>query len=146
MKGYQNSRIEDSSRVKKFYLQPLAVALTCLVFIILVLVTSLLDLQTLEKTLDRFMQDGGLNIISSVQKTAETYFQRFIYTQQSVLDPQTDSFFSEESFDLQDLLVTGFVGLAQELDSRSEIDQAHPDRIEAITFKENLPPIIFIHF
>ena len=107
---------ENAPRSKKLYLQPLAVALVCSVFIALVLIMGLLNMRTLDNTLDRFMQERGLNIIKSVHKTTENYFQRLIYAQQSVFDTRAESLSLEDSFDLQETLISDFVGLTQELD------------------------------
>ncbi len=129
---------ENAPRSKKLYLQPLAVALVCSVFIALVLIMGLLNMRTLDNTLDRFMQERGLNIIKSVHKTTENYFQRLIYAQQSVFDTRAESLSLEDSFDLQETLISDFVGLTQELDLELKKNRSNQDKISMLSAQENL--------
>jgi len=53
------------------FLQPLAVALVCIVFISLVLVMGLIDLRTLDSTLVNDMENRGVAIIRNVHQVVE---------------------------------------------------------------------------
>ena len=60
-----------SSRYDGRFLQPFAVALVCAIFIGLILITGIMDLQRIDRTLLSFMENQGLGIVGVVQKLTQ---------------------------------------------------------------------------
>ena len=56
---------------RRRFLQPLALAIVCVVFIGLILITGIMDLQRLDKTLLSFMENQGLGIVGVIQKLTQ---------------------------------------------------------------------------
>lgn len=137
----------DPSRIRmsgKLHLQPLSVALVCIVFISLMLVMGLLNKQALEKTLDSYMEERGLSIVRNVQETALKYYQRLLYTPRSEFDAGTGFFSPEDTFDLQDALINEFIGLANELDLKYRPGDLNPKDVAPWPAKEGLWLLAFL--
>lgn len=60
------------------FLQPLVVAVVCIVLVCLFLITGFMNLRTLDKTLNGLIEDNGLSILTNVEKVAEVHFQQLI--------------------------------------------------------------------
>ena len=57
------------------FLQPLAVALVCLLLVTLLLIMGFMNLKALERTLNGYMENRGLTILKDVHQVAEHNFQ-----------------------------------------------------------------------
>ena len=60
------SRPED-----RFFLQPIAVAIVCVVFIALILIMGVMDLQRSNRILEGFMQNQALSVTGVVQRLSQ---------------------------------------------------------------------------
>ncbi len=70
-------RPETNGKRRRF-LQPLAVAVFCAVFIALILVMGVMDLRRSDLTLQGFMENQGLNLIGVVQRLAQENLESLI--------------------------------------------------------------------
>lgn len=68
------------------FLQPLALAIVGTVFIALVLITGIMDLRRLDKTLVGFMENQGLSIVGVVQKLTQENLNSLRQTQQADIE------------------------------------------------------------
>lgn len=120
------------------FLQPLAVALVCLIFISLLLIRGLTDLRNLDRTLVDYIEKSGVEIIKNVQQVADYHFQRLVQTGQAGLDSGDLPHFTEETFSMQELLLSDLVELAQEIDIRLEEGRLSHKQLGFIAEKESL--------
>jgi signal transduction histidine kinase len=132
-------RKEDQS-----FIQPLAVALVCIVFISLVLVMGLADLRNLDNTFVNDMENRGLAIIRNFQRVAENHFKRLVQSQQADLYTETIPGFSEDAFSLQESLVIRLVELARNIDSLWETGKSGDAQLVSFATEENLRLIAFL--
>lgn len=103
-------------RYNRTFLQPLAVALVCAVFIGLILTMGLFDLQRGERTLSGFMEDQGMRIVGVVERLAEENMKNMIQASQKagaggVVSP-------EPLISPQIFLTDTIVAMAREIDYR----------------------------
>ena len=130
-------KLGDERRARTF-LQPLAVALVCIVLVSLLLIRGLIDLTNLDKTLVDYMENRGVEIIRNVQHVADYHFQRLVQTGQVGLDSGSPPPFAEEAFSMQESLIIDLVELAQEIDSRLKKGMLSPRQLEALAEEECL--------
>ena len=64
------------------FIQPLAVALVCAVFIGLILTMGVMDLRRSEQTLEGFMEDQGLRIVNVLERLAMDNLKTMIQASQ----------------------------------------------------------------
>lgn len=104
----------------KLFLQPLTVALISLVLVSLALVTGLMDLRTLDKTLSGYMEKRGLDIIKNVQQAAKYNFHILGHGSDSGMEGLAGSGLVEEAFSLREAMILDLLALAQRIDFERE--------------------------
>jgi len=120
------------------FLQPLAVALVSLVLVSLALITGLMDLRTLDKTLVGYMEKRGLDIIKNVQQAAKYNFQLLGHASQADLDGITGSGFTDESFSLRESMILDLLDVAQRIDFERKRDRLDDKEMISISHREDL--------
>jgi signal transduction histidine kinase len=109
-------------REERPFLQPLAVGIVCAVFIALILVMGVMDLQRIDRTLVGFLESRGLGIVGVVQRLAQENLNNLIQASRREQDrpiaPITD-----EAFSPQKLLITALVEVGREVDNRWKADR-----------------------
>ena len=103
-------------RYNRSFLQPLAVALVCAIFIGLILTMGLIDLRRSERTLNGFMEDQGMRIVGVVERLAEENMKTMVQASQkaggSSFVPLTEQVISPQIF-----LTDKIVAMAREIDN-----------------------------
>lgn len=111
----------QSPRHSRPFLQPLAVAIACTVFIGLILIMGIMDLRRIDKTLVGFMENQGLNIIKVVQRLAQENLNILVQAHQRdgrhAFVPLTDDAFSPQNW-----LTTALVDLGRTIDNEWKAD------------------------
>jgi signal transduction histidine kinase len=125
------------------FLQPLAIALVCIVFIVLVLIMGWMDLRNLDKTLSGYMEIKGLGIVKNAQQVAEDYFQQLTHKQQTEFDAMTSDP-PQDAFSLRESLIMELVALIQEIDLDLEANRINYEQLGSLCNKENLWLIAFL--
>jgi signal transduction histidine kinase len=125
------------------FLQPLAIALVCIVFIVLVLIMGWMDLRNLDKTLSGYMEIKGLGIVKNAQHVAEDYFQQLTHKQQTEFDAMTSDP-PQDAFSLRESLIMELVALIQEIDLDLEANRINYEQLKSLCNKENLWLIAFL--
>ncbi len=99
------------------FLQPLAVAAVCAVFIGIILTMGIQDLNRVDRTLVSFMESRGLDIIDVIQKLVQ---ENLNYLAQARQASGSETFvpLKEEVSAAQKSLTKAMVDLAQEIDKR----------------------------
>ncbi len=126
------------------FLQPLAIALVCMVFVSLVLVMGLVDLRKLDNTLVNDMENRGLAIIRNIQQVTEYHFQRLVQSQKDNLYTETVPSFAEDAFSLHESLAIRLVELAQKIVSLREMGKSSDAQLASFAAGENLWLIAFL--
>ena len=120
------------------FLQPLAVALVSFVLVSLALITGLMDLRTLDKTLVGYMEKRGLDIIGKIQQAAKHNFQLLSHASQ--VDPEeiTGSDFTDETFSLRESIILDLLDVAQRIDFERNRDRLDDKELISIVPREDL--------
>ncbi len=126
------------------FLQPLAVASACLVFVCLFIIMGSMNLKRVDETLIAFMEDKGLAIIKNVQRVAEGYFRQLMQTQQAVFDPETGAPVTEEAFSVQESFLMELTELAGEIDVKWETNRLDHKQLTSLINEESLWLIAFL--
>ena len=102
-------------RQDRFFLQPVAVAIVCAVFIVLILIMGIMDLQRSNRILIGFMQNQALNVIGVVQQLAQenlnNLVQAFQRDRERSFVPLKDTTFSP-----QKMLTIALADLGRQID------------------------------
>ena len=121
------------------FLQPLAVAVVCAVFISLILIMGIMDIKRLDKTLVDIMENKGVAIIDVVQRLAQENLNNLIQTgregqnNDNTFVPLTDEAFSPQKF-----LITALVDLGREIDHRWKAERLSEENLKEIADQEDL--------
>ena len=119
------------------FIQPLAVALVCAVFIGLILTMGVMDLRRSERTLEGFMEDQGLRIVGVVERLAMENLKTMIQASQkeggSAFRPLTEQVLSPQVFFTQKV-----VEMAREIDNQWKTNHLSASYIRQYAQEKNL--------
>ena len=103
-------------RYTRPFLQPLAMILICAVFVLLILVTGLMDMRRVDRSLTDFMETRGLDIAEKIEKEAQINYATI--TQMLRGEHVSDAIipFTEETFYAQESLINLLVGHLRRID------------------------------
>lgn len=135
----------ESRRSPGPFLQPLAVALVSLVLVSLALITGLMDLRALDKTLIGYMEKRGLDIIGKIQQAAKHNFQLLSHASQADLEGITGSGFTDETFSLRESIILDLLDVAQRIDLESKRDRLDDKELISIASLEGLYLIVLFN-
>ena len=128
----------SSARYSRTFLQPLTVALVMVGFAILILVMGLMDLGRLDTTLVGFMENRGLDIITTVENVAQ---ENLTYLYQTLKEDQEEDEFvplTDKAFSPQESLVKNLVDLARDIDAKWKKELLNEKDLEEIAERESL--------
>lgn len=98
------------------FLQPLALAGVCLVFVALLLTMAAMDFRTLDKTLVEYMEKRGVDFIRTVQQATGFNLQQMNNIQELDFGGTASTGFEDQRFSLQESMVMAILQLAQRID------------------------------
>lgn len=129
-----------SPRYGGAFLRPLIVALVMLLFLSLILVMGIMDLGRLDRTLVRFMENRGLDIVTTVENVAQ---ENLAYLYQTLKEDRGDGInafvpLRDEEFSPQEALVKGLVALARDIDNEWRAEHLDEDALRRLADRENL--------
>lgn len=129
-----------SPRYGGSFLRPLILALVILLFLSLILVMGIMDLGRLDRTLVRFMENRGLDIVTTVENVAQ---ENLAYLYQTLKEDRGDGVnafvpLRDEEFSPQEALVKGLVALAREIDGEWRAEHLDEDALRRLADRENL--------
>jgi len=134
----------ESRRSPGPFLQPLAVALVSLVLVSLALITGLMDLRALDKTLVGYMENRGLDIIGKIQQAAKHNFQLLSHASQADLEEITGSGFTDEAFSLRESMILDLLDVAQRIDFERKRERLDDKELISIAPREGLYLIVLL--
>jgi len=135
---------KGTRRTPRLFLQPLTVAVVCVVFISLVLIMGWMDLRSLDKTLVGYMENRGLAIIKNVNQVAESHFQRLLRGQQTGLYEGRGSPFADDGFSLQESLVVNLAELARQIDFEWQTRSLSIEQLRFLASEEAIWMLAFL--
>ncbi len=128
-----------SSEQDSHFLQPLVLAAICLVFIGFSFVMGMMNLETLDKTLVRFMKNKGMTIIKNVRQVTERYYRRLRQAQQAFTYSDTS-----RAFPLQESFLMSLMSLAQAIDIKAGTGRLNHEKLRTLSDQEGLDFIAFL--
>ncbi len=134
----------ESRRSPRLFLQPLAVALVSLVLVSLALITGLMDLSALDKTLVGYMEKRGLDIIGKIQQAAKHNFQLLGHASQADLEEITQSGFTDEAFSLRESMIIDLLDVAQRIDFERKRGRIDDKELISIAPREELYLVVLL--
>lgn len=126
------------------YLQPVIVALVCLVLICLFLVMGFMNLRALDRTLADLTKNSGLAILRNVQQVADNYYRQLTFAADIGYLPDTTNPLSGTEQDAPVLFSLELTELVREIDL--EWKASLPNNSDLLSFmqKQNLRIVAFI--
>lgn len=134
--------LTESWRSPGPFLQPLAVALVSLVLVSLALITGLMDLRALDKTLVGYMEKRGLDIIGKIQQAAKHNYQLLSHASETDLEEITGSGFTDETFSLRESMILDLLDVAQRIDLERKRERLDDKELISIVPREDLYLVI----
>ena len=119
------------------FLQPLAVALVSLILVSLALVTGIMDLRALDKTLTGHMEKQGMDIVRSIQQAAAHNFHLLGHPSPPHKEGSRPGL-GEESFSLREAQMAGLMELAQRIDFEHKQGHLENPGIAAIAQRQGI--------
>jgi signal transduction histidine kinase len=117
------------------FLQPLAIAIVCAIFIVLILITGIMDLRRLDKTLMTFIENQGLGIVGVVQKLTQENLDSLRQKQQVPVEqgPVPVTAFSPKQF-----LLSEMKNFAVEVEKRWKADRLSEEYLKSFALEKKL--------
>lgn len=103
-------------RYTRPFLQPLAMVLICAVFVLLILVTGLMDMTRVDRSLTDFMETRGLDIADKIEKETQINYTTIIQMLRGEHVSDAIIPFTEETFHAQESLINALVGHLRRID------------------------------
>jgi signal transduction histidine kinase len=129
---------KSSARSSRTFLQPLTVALVMVGFVVLILVMGIMDLGRLDTTLVGFMENRGLDIITTVENVAQ---ENLTYLYQTLKEDQEEDEFvplTDKAFSPQESLVKNLVDMARDIDVKWKKELLSEKDLEEMAERESL--------
>ena len=121
----------------QFFLQPIAVAIVCAVFIVLILIMGIMDSQRSNRILVGFMQNQALSIIGVIQRLSQenlsNLVQAFQRDRERSFVPLKDTAFSPQM-----MLTTALADLGREIDEAWKADRISDSSLQKFAAEKGL--------
>ena len=121
----------------QFFLQPIAVAIVCAVFIVLILIMGIMDSQRSNRILVGFMQNQALSISGVIQRLSQenlsNLVQAFQRDRERSFVPLKDTAFSP-----QKMLTTALADLGREIDEAWKANQISDSSLQKFAAEKGL--------
>jgi len=133
--------MKTKQRFTALYVRPLTVALVAIVFVSLILFMGLMDLSRLDRTLIGFMENRGLDIITTVEKLSQEN-QDYLYVtlRRGSTRSRGDEFtpIIKDPITPQGSLIKSLVELARDIDIKWQAGELSLTALKRIVERENL--------
>ena len=130
--------MESSKTSRGPFLQPLALAGVCFVFVSLLLTLAVMDFRALDKTLGAYVEKQGSDFIGTVQQAADYNLERMNSIQEWDLDGTVSSGLEDQRSSLQESMVMEILQLAQRVDSETENGTLNNEGLSALVSGQDL--------
>ncbi|MCG6878755.1 MAG: ATP-binding protein [Deltaproteobacteria bacterium] len=120
------------------FLQPLALAGVCFVFVVLLLTLAAMDFRALDKTLVAYVEKQGFDFIGTVQQAVDFNLERTNNIQEWDLDGTVSSGLVDQRPSLQESMVMEILQLAQRIDHETENGMLSNEALSALVSRQGL--------
>ena len=120
------------------FLQPLALAGVCLVFVALLLTMAAMDFRTLDKTLVAYMEKRGLDFIRTVQQATGFNLKQMNNIRELDLGGTASTGFEDQRLSLQESMVMAILQLAQRIDHETENGTLSHEKLVSLISRQGL--------
>ena len=134
--------MEISKTSRGPFLQPLALAVVCFVFVSLLLTLAVMDFRVLDKTLGSYVEKQGSDFIGTVRQAADYNLERMNNIQEWNLDGTVSPGVEDQRPSLQESLVMEILQLAQRIDSETESGTLNHEELSALVSGQGLWDLI----
>ncbi len=134
--------IERDKKVISKYIMPLTVSLVIVVFIVLVVVMGIMERKRLDKTLIGFMENRGLDIITTVENVTQ---ENINYLRRALKEPKGGGKLTGKALSYQESLVKTLGDLAEKIDKEWKTEHLSVEDLEKIADRDNLSLITFLN-
>ena len=120
------------------FLQPLALAGVCLVFVALLLTMAAMDFRTLDKTLVAYMEKRGFDFIRTVQQATGFNLQQMNNIQELDLGGTASTGLEDQRLSLQESMVMAILQLAQRVDHETGNGTLSHEKLVSLISRQGL--------
>jgi signal transduction histidine kinase len=131
------------SRRGRPFLQPIAVAIVCAVFIGLILIMGIMDINRIDRTLVGFMETRGLEITGVVQNLTEETLKSLVQVRQT--GENTFVPLAEETNSPQKTLLAALVVLGRQVDDEWKADHLSETYLRKFAEEKNLWLVVVLN-
>jgi signal transduction histidine kinase len=131
------------SKYTRPFLQPLAMILVCLVFVLLIMSFGLMDLGRLDQVLVGFMETRGLDTVGKIEKEAQANYSNLIQISRGGHGGDAIISFTDETFLAQETLINNLINLMRKIDKNWTSGSSEEDR-RKLASAEGLWLLIFV--
>jgi signal transduction histidine kinase len=128
---------ENVPRLKRTFLQPLAIAIVSAIFIILIMTMGVTDIRRSERSLIGFMEDQGRRVIGVVEKLTEENLKNMIMASQKMAGSGPVSL-KEPIFSPDELLTGKIITMGREIDDHWKKEHLSGSYIKSFASERNL--------
>jgi len=138
MKKERELLTEKQRRSGGPFLQPLALAGVCLVFVALLLTMAAMDFRTLDKTLVEYMEKRGFDFIRTVQQATGFNLQQMNNIQELDFGGTASTGFNDQRLSLQESMVMAILQLAQRIDHETGNGTLSHEKLVSLISRQGL--------
>jgi signal transduction histidine kinase len=126
------------SSASQILLRPLTLIVSCMIFVILILVMGLMDLNRIDRSLVNFMEVRGLDVAEKIEREAQVNFHSIMQMLQGESAGETLILLTDETFLTQESLIKALVNVIRTIDSRWPSQTITPEEAKGVIEKEGL--------
>jgi signal transduction histidine kinase len=119
-------------------LRPVTLIVSCLIFVILILVMGLIDLNRLDRSLVNFMEVRGLDVAEKIEREAQVNFHSIMQMLRGESVGETLILLTDETFLTQESLIKALVNVIRKIDSRWPSQTITREEAKGVIEKEGL--------
>jgi len=119
-------------------LRPLTLIVSCMIFVILILVMGLMDLNRIDRSLVNFMEVRGLDVAEKIEREAQVNFHSIMQMLRGESSGETLILLTDETFLTQESLIKALVNVIRTIDSRWPSQTITPEEAKGVIEKEGL--------
>ncbi len=119
-------------------LRPLTLIISCTIFVILILVMGLMDLNRLDRSLVNFMEVRGLDVAEKIERESQVSFNSIMQMLRGESAGETLIPLTDETFLTQESLIKALVSVIRAIDGRWPSQTITPEEAKGVIEKEGL--------
>jgi signal transduction histidine kinase len=138
------SDVRNRDRDKRRFLQPLAVALVSLFFVLLFFSMAMMDLRQLEGVLLDMLNKRAFYVVEGIRKSSQEKYNRLMRVTEELRGLYPDLPAYDETFAIQESLAKTLIDLARYLDFDQRMEPLTHEKLKNIGVSENLHSIAML--